>query len=223
MKSTPNFIRHLLDFFVQSDLDNDLRPSHISLYLTLFRWWNDFHFQNPFRINLKLIMQASKIGTKTCFRKSLHELEEWGYIRHFKPENPGDFTMISIMGFPCFEGVLNTIRDEMDEMDEKCDRNVADFEPKPTHIKQIQTEIQINKEISTPTALAVAAFFTSMSYPESEAKKFFAHYEANGWLQNGKVPITNWKAAADKWMLNVKFPNKRNDDYPTSQNYGTPL
>lgn len=223
MKSTPNFIRHLLDFFVQSDLDSELRPTHISLYMSLFRWWNEFRFQNPFRINPKLIMQSSKISSRVCFRKSLSQLEEWGYIKYFQPENPGEATMISIIGFPCFEGMLNNVRDEIEDMTQKSARNLPDFCEKSTHINKIQTEIKVEIEKNTPTAFAVSAYFTSMSYPESEAKKFFAHYEANGWLQNGKVPITNWKAAADKWMLNVKFPKKRNDDYPTSQNYGTPL
>lgn len=36
---------------------------------------------------------------------------------------------------------------------------------------------------------------------ELQAKKFLAHYSANGWVQNGKKPIVDWKAAANGWML----------------------
>jgi hypothetical protein len=36
---------------------------------------------------------------------------------------------------------------------------------------------------------------------EMEARKFAAHYQANGWVQNGNKPIVDWKAAANGWLL----------------------
>lgn len=52
----------------------------------------------------------------------------------------------------------------------------------------------------------VLKYFADMKYPDIEAITFFNHYRANGWRQAGRVPITDWQAAADKWM-NYTFKN----------------
>lgn len=62
----------------------------------------------------------------------------------------------------------------------------------------------------------VLQYFATIKYSEKEALKFFAHYQANGWLQGGKVPIKNWQAAADKWISN-SFENKQFNDHKTNQ------
>gem|GEM_PF-4094242 len=36
---------------------------------------------------------------------------------------------------------------------------------------------------------------------QMEAKKFIAHYQANGWVQNKGKAIVDWKAAANGWIL----------------------
>jgi hypothetical protein len=46
----------------------------------------------------------------------------------------------------------------------------------------------------------VLKYFEDMKYPDIEAIIFFNHYQANGWRQAGRIPIKDWKAAADKWM-----------------------
>ncbi|WP_343745078.1 hypothetical protein [Chitinophaga sp.] len=58
-----------------------------------------------------------------------------------------------------------------------------------------------------PTQSQVQEFFAAEKYPEVEAGKFFHHYQANGWRQGGKTLITDWQAAAHKWMLNI-HPSK---------------
>jgi hypothetical protein len=60
------------------------------------------------------------------------------------------------------------------------------------------------KEFQVPTIEEVLAFFNSESFPEIEAKKFFNHFESNGWKVGGKTPMKNWHAAARNWILNSK-------------------
>ncbi|WP_177192279.1 hypothetical protein [Chitinophaga arvensicola] len=62
--------------------------------------------------------------------------------------------------------------------------------------------------------------FTSCGYPETEAGKFFHHYQANGWRQGGKTLITDWQAAAHKWILNIHPPKPDHHDKHTRPSTG---
>jgi len=63
---------------------------------------------------------------------------------------------------------------------------------------------------SIVTQAEVHEFFKQNSYPDSEAKKFFNHYQAIGWKIKGVTPIEDWRAAANKWMLNAEnFEDKK--------------
>jgi hypothetical protein len=55
-----------------------------------------------------------------------------------------------------------------------------------------------------PQAIEVKNYFIQNAWPILEAEKFFSHYQSNGWLVGGKSPMINWKASAQKWMLNSK-------------------
>lgn len=68
-----------------------------------------------------------------------------------------------------------------------------------------------------PPKEEVLHYFTTIKYSEKEALRFYAHYQANGWLLGGKVPIRNWQAAADKWVSN-SFENKQFNDHKINQN-----
>ena len=41
-----------------------------------------------------------------------------------------------------------------------------------------------------------------------EAEKFFNHYESNGWLLGGKVPMRNWKASCRSWAAKIPYFNR---------------
>src|SRR5690606_41593330 len=68
-----------------------------------------------------------------------------------------------------------------------------------------------------PSLQAVQQFFQLASYPDTEARKFFYHYQASGWRLGGHVLITHWPAAAHKWMLNV-LPPKTQQHATTQRN-----
>ena len=223
MKSTVNFIRHLLDFFIRSDSDADMRPNHISLYLALFRWWNERRFQNPFRINRKRLMLASKISTNLCYKKCMNELEEWGYVKYHEPERAGDSAMVEIIALPC-----SVDRSHFSGEEAKCSlKEVKQFSPIPTlktvHINKQEKEEEKEIEMQIPSLAEVSAYFSSKNYEEDEGKKFFSHYQAINWLQSGKIPIANWQASADKWMLNASKSKKESSDSSSKKNYATPL
>lgn len=60
------------------------------------------------------------------------------------------------------------------------------------------------KGFVVPSLDEVMAFFNGQEYPELEARKFFYHFQANGWKVGGKAPMKDWHAASHNWMLNEK-------------------
>jgi hypothetical protein len=78
-----------------------------------------------------------------------------------------------------------------------------------------------------PTLDEVIVFFNSENFPEIEARKFFNHFESNGWKVGGKTPMKNWQAAARNWMLNASrfAPPLQNKSQlkPNGKNYNEPL
>lgn len=71
-----------------------------------------------------------------------------------------------------------------------------------------------------PPLPEVQEFFTACRYPEVETGKFFHHYQANGWRQGGKTLITDWQAAAHKWILNIHPPKPDHHDKHTRPSTG---
>lgn len=79
-----------------------------------------------------------------------------------------------------------------------------------------------------PLLSEVEELFQQNGYQTDEAKKFFYHYESNGWLIAGKTPMKDWTSSAHKWILNKpafktakKSPHDLNTN--TDKNYAEPL
>lgn len=65
-----------------------------------------------------------------------------------------------------------------------------------------------------PGLESVIQFFRDAGYPDAEGRKFFHHYQANGWRQAGKTPLRDWHAAGHKWMLNIHPKTPENNGKP---------
>ena len=68
--------------------DARLSPWHISLYYSLFQYWNMAKFHNPVSISRSELMLASKIGSANTYTKCLRELDAWGYLKYNPSYNP---------------------------------------------------------------------------------------------------------------------------------------
>jgi len=83
-----NYIKHLTGFYEKVAQDNTLNPTHISLYLALFQFWNFNRFQNPVSISRDEVMRISKIQSKATYHKCLKNLHSSGYIDYQPSYNP---------------------------------------------------------------------------------------------------------------------------------------
>lgn len=83
------------------------------------------------------------------------------------------------------------------------------------------------KVFVTPGLSEAIEFFKSENYPELEARKFFYHFESNGWKVGGKTPMKNWHAAAHHWMLNAtryeSESKSKSVKLNNNKDYGEPL
>ncbi|MBT0556809.1 hypothetical protein EJN86_10450 [Riemerella anatipestifer] len=94
-----NYIRHLTGFYDRIQEDNRLNPTHISLYLALFQFWNLNHFQNPISISRTEMMRLSKISALGTYHKCIKQLQEYGYIEYLPSFNPYKGSLVNLYNF----------------------------------------------------------------------------------------------------------------------------
>ncbi|AQX50871.1 transcriptional regulator [Elizabethkingia anophelis] len=94
-----NYIRHLTAFFEKVAPDQVLNPTHISLYIALFQFWNFNRFRNPISISRDEIMRISKISSKATYHKCLKNLHALGYINYQPSYNPFKGSQVYMLNF----------------------------------------------------------------------------------------------------------------------------
>lgn len=94
-----NYIKHLTGFFDKIIQDPNLNPTHISLYMALFQFWNVNRFKNPISITREEVMHISKICSKATYHKCMRELNEKKYIKYMPSFNPFKGSMVILFDF----------------------------------------------------------------------------------------------------------------------------
>ncbi|OOG75467.1 transcriptional regulator [Flavobacterium sp. A45] len=94
-----NYIKHLTGFFDRIIQDTNLNPTHISLYIALFQFWNVNRFKNPISITREEVMHISKICSKATYHKCMRELNEKKYIKYMPSFNPFKGSMVILINF----------------------------------------------------------------------------------------------------------------------------
>lgn len=94
-----NYIKHLTGFFEKVATDRNLNPTHVSLYMSLFQFWNCNRFKNPISISRDEIMRISKISSKATYHKCLKALHAQGYINYEPSYNPFKGSHVFLFNF----------------------------------------------------------------------------------------------------------------------------
>lgn len=224
-----NYIKHLNTVFIQFSRDNRLNPTHISLYIALFQFWNLYHFPDEFYINRQEVMRFSKIGSKTTYHRCIKDLSNWKYLLYMPSHNPFQGSRIKMFNFETSEGQAK------DLICAKIDTSYRQEEASNTNENKQLENIKNKNKLGLPQNINdVINFFEKENCSELEAKKFFNHYQGIGWKIGGKINIVDWRAIAYNWMLkaeefqNVKTEvslsqNKDNLKISLDKNYNEPL
>ncbi len=294
-----NYIKHLTGFFDKVVHDHSLNPTHISLYISLFQFWNLNRFQNPISITRDEVMRISKICSKATYHKCMREMHDKGYLKYEPSYNPFRGSMVHLVNFAedlkpiskkeramlknkqVSEQALNRKRTSSETASEQVvnkqrtsigtgteqalvssinsinntniinstnNSNVINLfgqaQKNENEIQKINSKKSVTNTTSEtqkfnpervipsvssraesrdegrkkkvvkpeekipPDWAEVSTFFREKNFPDTEAQKFFNHFQSNGWLVGGKSKMKNWKAAARNWMLNsTKYAN----------------
>jgi hypothetical protein len=94
-----NYIKHLTGFFEKVAVDKTLNPTHVSLYIALFQFWNCNRFKSPISISRDEVMRISKISSKATYHKCLKNLHSLGYINYEPSYNPFKGSHVYLFNF----------------------------------------------------------------------------------------------------------------------------
>ncbi len=92
-----NYIKHLTAFFNHIAVDDTINTSHISLYITIFQYWNVNRFKNPVNISRNEVMRASKIASYATYHKRMRDLVRLGYLEYSPSYNRYSGTSINVV------------------------------------------------------------------------------------------------------------------------------
>ena len=222
-----NYIKHLNAVFQQFAMDSRLNPTHISLYVALFQFWNINRFPETFYINREEVMQMAKIGSKATYHRCLKNLNEWTYILYLPSHNPYKGSQIKMLKFG------TTTETSTDTSTEQVVGQVVGQALVP--YKNINKQIENNNKRKLPkNENDVLDFFNKKNWPTIEGRKFYNHYNSIGWKLGGKIKITDWHSTAENWMLKAEEIQTSQTENELSQNrdnlktskikdYGQPL
>lgn len=68
--------------------------------------------------------------------------------------------------------------------------------------------------VRTPLMSEVVEFFNQHNQGPNEAQRFFYYNQGKSWMLTDKLPVTDWKAIAKKWMLNPRKPDEQASAMP---------
>lgn len=218
-----NYIKHLNAVFQQFSKDSRLNPTHVSLYMALFQYWNINRFPEEFYINREDVMAMAKIGSKATYHRCLRRLDDWDYIHYIPSHNPYKGSRIRLLEF-CTTSDTTT-ETSIEQVVEQA------LVPNTNNNKQNKN---LNKPKLPKNENEVLDFFKKEKWPANEAKKFFNHYTSIGWKVGGKITIVNWHSTAKNWMLKgeeikkektVLAPSQKRDNLKITKDkdYGQPL
>tara|TARA_R110000823_G_scaffold74950_3_gene171492 strand:+ start:1870 stop:2529 length:660 start_codon:yes stop_codon:yes gene_type:complete len=218
-----NYIKHLNSVFELFARDSRLNPTHISLYMALFQFWNINRFPEVFYINREEVMVMAKIGSKATYHRCLRRLHDWKYIRYLPSHNPYKGSQIQMLKFGTSSGSnTGTSSEQVEEQALVPNTNIN---------KQNKN---FNKHKLPKNENEVLIFFKKEKWGANEAKKFFNHYTSIGWKVGGKIPILDWHSTAKNWMLKgdeikkektLPGPSQKRDNLKITKDkdYGQPL
>jgi len=209
-----NYIKHLSGFFDKVANDKILNPTHVSLYMSLFQFWNCNRFKNPISISRDEVMRISKISSKATYHKCLKNLHSLGYINYEPSYNPFKGSHVYLLNFS----------NELKPMLKK-DRNSSS---KSEPVFGLVTEQVVNKSCTsseTGTEQALVPYINNTNIPnisnnlnvsnlEEQAKNF---QDDDGFLKNETTAKKEKSSAKKEKVLAPKIEEVKS--YFLNQNF----
>ena len=101
-----NYIKQLTHFFKMADADQCITPTHFTLFISLFQYWNQAGFPMKIQVTRDELMRRSKIGSKSTYHRTISYLHSNKYIKYTPSYNPTKGSIIEF--FPSDLAQVNT-------------------------------------------------------------------------------------------------------------------
>lgn len=163
-----NYIKHLSGFFNKVSADDRLNPTHISLYVSLFQFWNACRFHNPISISRNEVMKVSKICSKATYHKCIRELNDYGYLSYQPSYNPFKGSLVYLFDFQASsKPVKNENRSKTETSSEQA---MVSYTNSSNNNKQ-QTEVNDNAHEKNDSSKIGSSQSCDVKKEKSSAKK----------------------------------------------------
>jgi len=238
-----NYIKHINWIFDLFHKDPNLNPTHISLYMALFREWNKNRFADQFSVSRSQLMKTAKIGSKSTYHRCISDLDEWDYISYHPSRNPHKGSEVQMANFRT-DTVPSEGQDspkssgQVEHYSPNSSGQVGHYSPNTVpvtiykHVNMIK-QINMPKHANPENDLEVINFFKNENKTEAEALHFFNYYQAKAWKVGDNTDMKDWKAVAKSWIRKSES-SKTFNDYPGTshqdnlktnkiKDYGQPL
>jgi hypothetical protein len=204
-----NYIKHLTGFFEKVAIDKTLNPTHVSLYVALFQFWNCNRFKNPISISRDEVMRISKISSKATYHKCLKNLHSLGYINYEPSYNPFKGSHVYLFNFS----------DDLKPIP----KNEKTTLPKNEPVFELVNEQVVNKlytgsgtSIETGTEQALVPYINNTNIPNnSNDLKIVNLDEQAKKIENDDNVIARNEAISEKEKSSAK---KEKENVPTIEN-----
>lgn len=143
-----NFIKHYLEVMNKNAEDDRLNPTHVSLYISLFTFWNLNRFENPVSIARDEVMKVSKIGSQNTYHKCLKDLSDYQYLKYIPSHNPFRGSQVHMYNFDTssVQALANSSR----KSDTSAVQALSPSINSNKRIKHTNSESQKNKNFDEP-------------------------------------------------------------------------
>ena len=192
-----NYIKHLTGFFEKVVLDKNLNPTHVSLYIALFQFWNCNRFRNPISISRDEVMRISKISSKATYHKCMKNLHQSGYIDYQPSFNPFRGSHVVLFNFS------DNLRPEL-----KAERSSKNEPISYSGVEQVVNKSCTTSETSTEQALVPYINNTNIINNSNTENSLNKSQQAK-MIENSEPDFLETEASTEK---EKKLREKKKDD-----------
>jgi len=198
-----NYIKHLTGFFEKVATDKTLNPTHVSLYMSLFQFWNCSRFKNPISISRDEVMRISKISSKATYHKCLKNLHSLGYINYEPSYNPFKGSHVYLFNFS----------DDLKPIPKSDKKISTNSEP----VFELVNELVVNKHCTssgTGTEQALVSYINNTNIPNNSNDLKIVNLDE----QAKKIKIDDEFLKNETAEKEKKLRKKKKDVTPTIEN-----
>jgi hypothetical protein len=166
-----------------------VKAIHSDMYCYLIDLWNRLGQKQEFGLPTMVTMEALGIGSYNTYKKTFHDLVEFGFIKLVADsKNQHQSRIVALSKFD-------------KASDEATDKALDKAHIKATDIidKQETNNKETNSKKFVPPTFNDVLEYCMQNNLEVDGYKFINFYESKGWMV-GKNKMKDWKAAVRTWV-----------------------